>query len=134
MEDLKISVTARRKLLVQMYYRYLLASSSLEYIKQDILDETQAQLDEATATIANDINEKLEELITNVEEHLSNDWKWERLPALIGAIFVVGTYEIKYTDTPKPVTINEMVKFTKELEPDFDYKFVNAVLDKIRKI
>ncbi|AUF83585.1 transcription antitermination factor NusB [Mesoplasma syrphidae] len=134
MEELKISLTTRRKLLVQMYYRYLLASSSLEYIKQDILDETQAQLDEKTALIANDINEKLEELIIIVEEHLSIDWKWERLPALIGAIFVIGSYEIKYTDTPKPVTINEMVKLTKELEPDFDYKFINAVLDKIRKI
>jgi N utilization substance protein B len=72
-EELKISLTARRKILVQMYYRYLLASSSLEYIKQDILDETQGQLDQPTVAIANDINEKLEDLIIIIEGFLTTD-------------------------------------------------------------
>ncbi|WP_035358890.1 transcription antitermination factor NusB [[Acholeplasma] multilocale] len=134
MEELKLSVSKRRKVLVHMYYRYLLMSSSEEYIKQDILDEIQAQVDEDTATMANDINSKLEELIEEVETHLSEKWRWERLPALIGAILVVGTYEIKHTDAPKAVIANEMTELTKEFEPDFDHKFVNAVLDKIIKL
>lgn len=134
MEETKIGVVKRRKILVVMFYRYILMNNSNAYMLQDILDETQEKLDEPTTTIANAIVEKFDELIDDIDIHMSLDWKWERLPAVVRAMLIVGTYEVKYTNTSKAITINEMVDICKEFEPDFDYKFVNALLDKIIKL
>ncbi|ASZ09097.1 transcription antitermination protein NusB [Mesoplasma chauliocola] len=134
MSEQKISLTKRRAYLVQMFYRYLLMNNDTNYIKQDILDEIQEKLDVETTLIANNIAEKLSDLKKEIKKHLSASWKWERIPTYVQSILVVGAYEIIFTPTPKAVSINELVKLVKENLPDFDYKFVNACLDKIIKI
>ncbi|ATZ21569.1 transcription antitermination factor NusB [Mesoplasma tabanidae] len=134
MSEQKLSMVKRRTYLVQMFYRYLLMNNDVNYIKQDILDETQEKLDVETTLIANNIAEKLSDLKNEIEKHLSENWKWNRIPTYIQSILIVGTYEIIFTPTPKAVTINELVNLVKENEVDFDYKFVNACLDKVIKL
>ncbi|AVN61009.1 transcription antitermination factor NusB [Mesoplasma florum] len=134
MSEQKISMTKRRTYLVQMFYRYLLMNNDVNYIKQDILDETQEKLDVETTLIANNIAEKLSDLKKEIIKHLSANWKWDRIPTYIQSILIIGAYEIIFTPTPKAVTINELVNLVKENEVDFDYKFVNACLDKVIKL
>lgn len=134
MSEKKISMAKRRTYLVQMFYRYLLMNNDINYIKQDILDETQEKLDVETTLIANNIAEKLSDLKNEVKKHLSTNWKWERIPTYIQSVLIIGTYEIIFSSTPKAVTINELINLVKENEVDFDYKFVNACLDKVIKL
>ncbi|WP_434333620.1 transcription antitermination factor NusB [Mycoplasma capricolum subsp. capricolum] len=131
--ETKISFSKKRKLLIQAFYKYQLLNASIDYIYQDVLDDVQNFNNKKLLFEINLIAEKQVDLINNININISSNWKWDRIPAVIRAILIVGTYEILYTDTPKPVTINEMVNYVKEIEPDFDYKFVNAVLDKIIK-
>ncbi|ADR24008.1 transcription antitermination factor NusB [Mycoplasma leachii PG50] len=131
--ETKISFSKKRKLLIQAFYKYQLLNASIDYIYQDVLDDVQNFNNKKLLFEINLIAEKQVDLINHININISLNWKWDRIPAVIRAILIVGTYEILYTDTPKPVTINEMVNYVKEIEPDFDYKFVNAVLDKIIK-
>ncbi|WP_084323937.1 transcription antitermination factor NusB [Mesoplasma photuris] len=128
------SLTSRRKILISMFYRYELGKHTYEYIQQDILDENQFKIDESTSKVANDINDKWNEIVDEIESKLADKWHFDRIPALIRSILIVGVYEIKFTDTPKAVTINEMVSLTKTFEPDYNFKFVNGLLDKVNKI
>ncbi|WP_434343630.1 transcription antitermination factor NusB [Mycoplasma sp. 06067-C1-B144P-99-0482-3] len=131
--ETKISFSKKRKLLIQAFYKYQLLNASIDYIYQDVLDDVQNFNNKKLLFEINLIAEKQVDLINHININISLNWKWDRIPAVIRAILIVGTYEILYTDIPKPVTINEMVNYVKEIEPDFDYKFVNAVLDKIIK-
>ncbi|CBW53827.1 Transcription termination factor NusB [Mycoplasma mycoides subsp. capri LC str. 95010] len=131
--ETKISFSKKRKLLIQTFYKYQLLNSNIDYIHQDILDDVQNINNKDVLFEIEQIAKKQTDLINHINTNVSSSWKWDRIPAVIRAILIVGTYEILYTDTPKPVTINEMVKYVKEIEPDFDYKFVNAVLDKLVK-
>ncbi|QIN42092.1 transcription antitermination factor NusB [Mycoplasma capricolum subsp. capripneumoniae] len=131
--ETKISFSKKRKLLTQAFYKYQLLNANIDYIYQDLLDDVQNFNNKQLLFEINLIAEKQVDLINHININISSNWKWDRIPAVIRAILIVGTYEILYTDTPKPVTINEMVNYVKEIEPDFDYKFVNALLDKIIK-
>lgn len=131
--ETKISFSKKRKLLIQTFYKYQLLNASIDYIHQDILDDVQNINNKDVLFEIEQIAKKQTDLINHININVSSSWRWDRIPAIIRAILIVGTYEILYTNTPKPVTINEMVEYVKEIEPDFDYKFVNAVLDKLVK-
>ncbi|PPE04562.1 transcription antitermination protein NusB [Entomoplasma ellychniae] len=133
MSEFKINLTDRRRILVQLFYRYALTNSDISVIKQDLLDETQEKLDILTFEIANKVADQIFEIIDVIVPVLSIKWQWERIPAYVQSALIIGTYEIKNTDTPKPVTINEILKLIKFAMPDYEYKYVNAVLDKMYK-
>ena len=44
------------------------------------------------------------------------------------AALELGIYEMKYTDTPHPVVINEVVGFAKKYSTDKSVSFVNGIL------
>ncbi len=49
------------------------------------------------------------------------------------AILRMGLYELKFTDTPEVVIINEAVELSKKYCDDAVRKIINAVLDKFMK-
>ncbi|ATZ16338.1 NusB antitermination factor [Entomoplasma freundtii] len=134
MTDKTIGMAKRRSILVQLFYRYLLMEANEDFIKQDLLDETQVFLDEETLQLATQLATELPNLKQEAEKHLSQEWKWGRLPYLVQAILLVGTFEIQMTNTPKPVTLNEMTELAKNYGLDQHWKFINALLEKINKI
>lgn len=72
-----------------------------------------------------------EEAIKAIEPHL-NRWTFSRLNAVIQALLIASYTErniIKETD--KKVVINEAVTYAKDYADNLDYRFVNAVLDKV---
>ncbi|MXR09104.1 transcription antitermination protein NusB, partial [Mycoplasma hyorhinis] len=64
---------------------------------------------------------------------LGSNWSWNRILPLVRAILLLGSFELLVNDNK--VVINEMVQMIKDytLESDKEYKFVNAVLDKINQ-
>ena len=134
LDNKKASVTLKRKLLIRAFYKYQLMNADLNYIKQELLDDNQEFGDEDVIAESEAIVEHQDEIISEIKANLSSKWNWNRIPAVIRAVLLVGAYEIKFTSTPKPVTINEMVNYTKSVDPNFDFGFVNAALDKIIKL
>ena len=65
-------------------------------------------------TSVNEINEKSEELEENISKNLKKDWTLERISKINIALLKLAIYEIKYTDTPFKVVINEVVDLAKK--------------------
>ncbi|MBE6156070.1 MAG: transcription antitermination factor NusB [Firmicutes bacterium] len=61
------------------------------------------------------------------------DWTIKRLDKTGSAILRMGLYELKYTDTPEVVVINEAIELAKKYSDDAVRKIINAVLDKVIK-
>jgi len=67
----------------------------------------------------------LDETIT---KHAEN-WKIERLSAIDRAILRLGIYELRSTDTPPKVVMNEAVDLAKKFSSEDAGSFVNGILD-----
>jgi N utilization substance protein B len=81
-------------------------------------------LEGATAQVA-----VLDELITR----LAANWKFERLSAIDRAILRLGIYELRFTDTPPKVVMNECVELAKKFSSEDAGAFVNGILDAVHK-
>lgn len=72
-----------------------------------------------------------EEAIKAIEPHL-NRWTFSRLNAVIQALLIASYTERNIiNETDKKVVINEAVTYAKDYADNLDYRFVNAVLDKV---
>ncbi len=61
------------------------------------------------------------------------DWDINRIDKTGAAILRLALYELKYTDTPHIVVINEAIELAKKYSDESVRKIINAVLDKIIK-
>ncbi len=73
--------------------------------------------------------------IDNIIESSLTNYSLNRLSYLDRAIMRLATYEMKFTDTPHPIIINEAIEITKELSDidDKQFKFNNRLLENIKK-
>ena len=76
--------------------------------------------------------EHLDEIDEIIKNHLI-DWDFERLDKVDKQILRVAVYELKYTDTPYQIVIDEAVKIAKNFSEDKAKSFINGILDKIAK-
>ena len=72
------------------------------------------------------------EIDTLCNNHM-NDWTIDRIDKTGAAILRIAVYELKYTDTPEVVVINEAIELAKKYSDDSVRKMINAVLDKMIK-
>ena len=87
-------------------------NSTIEYIKKSITG----------------INEKKEELEKIISNNLKKDWKLARISKINIALLKLAIYEIKYTETPFKVAINEAVDLAKKYSEESAPSFINGVL------
>ena len=73
--------------------------------------------------------DKLDELANKY----MGDWPIDRIDKTGASILRMALYELKYTDTPEIVVINEAVELAKKYSDDSVRKIINAVLDKVIK-
>lgn len=77
--------------------------------------------------------EKREEIDKKITEHLDN-WDFTRLAKVDLSILRISVYSLLYQkDIPFSVTIDEAIDIAKEFGSDDSYRFINGVLDGIRK-
>ena len=68
-----------------------------------------------------------------IQEHLQN-WELKRLNRVDLAILRMSVYTLMFqNDIPPSVVIDEAVEISREFGTDDSYRFVNGVLDSIRK-
>ena len=71
--------------------------------------------------------------LDSIANSLINNWTIDRLDKSGAAILRMGLYELKYTDTPDIVVINEAIELSKKYCDEAVRKMINAVLDKYIK-
>lgn len=71
----------------------------------------------------------IDELIVKQAEN----WRMERLAVIDRAILRLAIHELKTTDTPPKVILNEAVELAKKFSSEDASAFVNGILDAIRK-
>lgn len=70
-------------------------------------------------------------VIDDLANKYMKEWDISRIDKTGAAILRIALYEIKYTDTPSIVSINEAIELAKKYSDDNVRKIINAVLDKI---
>ena len=73
--------------------------------------------------------ELLDALITRRSEH----WKLERMPVVDRNLLRLAAYELLRTETPAAVVIDEAIELARRFSGDESARFVNGVLDAMRK-
>lgn len=83
--------------------------------------------------IARGTIEKLTEIDEQIKTQLEH-WDFSRLNKVDQAILRIGVYSLLFQkDIPASVTIDEAVEISKGYGTDESYRFINGVLDGIRK-
>lgn len=113
-----------------LYQVYIYENTNTDYNVKAIIKEL--------LEVENDfVNELVNGVITNQKDisNLANkylvDWDIDRLSKVDKAILSIGIYELKYTDTPSVVSINEAIELSKKYSDEKVTKMLNATLDKI---
>jgi N utilization substance protein B len=114
--------------LMNVLYQYdLYTSSNLSFIPSFEVEDA--------SPIYHQIIEHIKEIDETIESNLF-DYSLSRLAFVDRAIIRLAVYELKYTDLPKQIVINEAVEITKiysNLDDQKQHKFTNRVLDNIAK-
>ena len=77
--------------------------------------------------------EHIEEIAALIRRHLDS-WEFQRINKVDLAILRISVYPLLYQKDLHPsIVINEAVDISKEYGSDDSFKFVNAVLDNIKK-
>lgn len=74
-----------------------------------------------------------EEIVQLIETNLKSDWRIERISKIDLAILKLAIYEIKYTEVPFKVVINEAVELAKKYGEEASKNFINGVLASVIK-
>lgn len=120
----------REKIMTILYQIEMYKKNKFEYNLDDVIHENIDISNSFVNTIVNGVLEKEIELDTIANKYLNN-WTIDRLDNVGAVILRMGIYEIKYTDTPDIVAINEAIELAKKYSEENVRKMINAVLDKV---
>jgi len=95
-----------------------------------------AKAADATRNFANQLFEGATKETAALDEIIgkhADNWRFERLAAIDRAILRLAIYELRATDTPPKVVLNEAVELAKKFSSEESGSFVNGILDAFRK-
>ena len=100
-------------------------------------DSEKEVFDDASSAFARMLISGTIENITQIDEliknHLSN-WEFDRVNRVSIAILRMSVYSLLFMKDIEPsIVIDEAIDIAKNFGPDDSYKFVNAILDNIKK-
>ncbi len=120
-----------RDIIIKVIYQIkILDSAKLDYSIEDLIKEQlEVENDFVKTSILGIIKNKKE--IEKLANKYMNNWSIDRLNKVDQAILSLGIYELKYTDTPSVVAINEAIELAKKYSDLKVVKMINGTLDKI---
>src|SRR4029077_8905521 len=93
---------------------------------------TGPERDEFLDNLVKGTAEKVEEIDSLITSHADN-WRLERMPSVDRNILRMAVYEMKNTETPAPVVIDEALELARTYYGEESVHFVNGVLDAVRR-
>ena len=120
----------REKIMTILYQIEMYKKNGFNYNVEDVIHENIEISNQFVNDIVYGTLKSENELDILANKYLKN-WTIDRIDNLGAVILRMSIYEIKYTDTPDIVVINEAVELAKKYSDEGSRKMINAVLDKI---
>ncbi|MBE4703871.1 transcription antitermination factor NusB [Spiroplasma platyhelix] len=118
--------------IIEILYQYFLQQEN-EANFENYLKEITTSENESQIKTVREILWYQKTLIKEIEKHLKPGWTFKGLKPTEKAILILASYEIFYTNTQKPIIINEAIILAKQYCDNNAYKYINGVLDKVNK-
>ena len=113
-----------------LYQANLFDEAKINYdVDTLIKDQMEVQNDFVNDCVKGTLDKKTE--IYSIANSKLNNWTMDRLNKVDQAIVALGIYELKYTDVPSIVAINEAIELSKVYSDEAVTKMINGVLDKV---
>ena len=120
----------REKVMTILYQIYLYRKNNIAYDIDSVIKENIEIDNEFVKDMVYGVITYTDEL-DRITNELLNNWTIDRLDAMGAVILRMGIYELKYTETPDLVVINEAIELAKRYSDENVRKMINAVLDKL---
>ena len=120
-----------REIIMKVVYQtYIMDKTKLGYDVDSLIKEQLEVENEFVNSCVNGIIDNQKDINKLANKYLK-DWTIDRLNNVDKAILSLGIYELKYTDIPSVVAINEAIELSKKYSDEAVTKMINGVLDKI---
>lgn len=120
----------REMAMIILYQIEIRKRNNIHYEIDDIIKENLEIDSDFVREIVYGVTTHQNEIDDLANENLT-DWKISRIDNPGASILRLSIYEIKYTETPPIVVINEAVELAKKYSDESVSKIINAVLDRI---
>lgn len=138
-EDVMTRRNARELVMQMLYEGYFHDEAERERIIYDKITEMDTEekrrnkaMIEFIESLYFGVNEHLKEIDTLIEKNAIN-WSFSRIAKVDLSILRLAIYELKYTDVPQKVAINEAVELAKIYSTEKSPRFVNGLLGSVIK-
>ena len=122
----------REKIMVILYQYDLMKSNGLDCDINEIMkDNMEVENDFVKDMVYGVITYQSE--LDKLADSKMKDWDISRIDKTGASILRLALYELKYTDTPHVVVINEAIELAKKYSDENIRKMINAVLDRVVK-
>lgn len=122
----------REKIMIILYQIDINKSQHINFNVEEIISDNLDIDNEFVRDTVYGVITYEDEIIKIANKYLK-DWDINRIDKTGAAILKMAIYELKYTETPHIVVINEAVELAKKYSDDSVRKIINAVLDKMIK-
>ena len=120
----------REKCMIILYQNEIMNKGENKTPIEEIIKDNLEMDSDFVNDIVNGVIKNYDEL-NEIANKYMNDWTIDRIDKTGAAILRIGIYELKYSDTPEIVVINEAIELAKKYSDDNVRKIINAVLDKL---
>ena len=115
-----------------LYEREIQKSDANEEL-EIFIENKQYNFNKYLTDVLNGVQEHQDEINQLISNNLKKDWDISRISKINLAILKLAIYEIKFTDIPFKVAINEAVELAKKYGDDNASTFINGVLASVVK-
>ena len=121
---------ARKMCMTILYQIDIYQERKLPFNVDEVITENLEIENDFVKTIVNGVLDN-QKSIDSLANKYMKDWTIDKIDKTGAAIMRIAIYELKYTDTPEIVAINEAIELAKAYSDDSVREIINAVLDKI---
>ena len=120
----------REKIMTILYQAEMYKKSNYDFDIEKVIKENIEINNDFVNDVVYGVSKHIDEIDELANKYLNN-WTIDRIETIGACILRMSIYEIKYTNTPDIVAINEAIILAKKYCDDKVKNIINAVLDKI---
>ena len=123
-----------RECIVGLLYANDIGNDGIDKYVDEIFEEKKIR--NLQREFAMDLYKGVKKNLTNIDAVINEylkEWDLNNIGNVERAILRLGTYELLHSDLDDAVIINEAIELAKELCSDTSPKFINGVLDAVKK-
>lgn len=120
----------REKIMIILYQIEIYKVNSISYELDTVIKENMELENDFVKEIVYGVTMSIDKLDEEADKYMK-EWSIKRIDRTGASILRMAIYELKNTDTPEIVVINEAVELAKKYSDDSVRKIINAVLDRM---